>query len=96
VTGADLADKIGKHAARIAVIGQGYVGLPLAVECARARCLVIGLDTDADRVAALTVGRAYSPDVTAAHAPGDPALLPNRSEHPRGVEHEGGRAGQAL
>jgi UDP-N-acetyl-D-glucosamine dehydrogenase len=58
-----LADKIRTRTARIAVIGQGYVGLPLAVEFARAGFSVVGLDTDLDRVTALNAGTSYSPDV---------------------------------
>jgi UDP-N-acetyl-D-glucosamine/UDP-N-acetyl-D-galactosamine dehydrogenase len=41
---------------RIAVIGLGYVGLPLAVEFAK-KYLVIGFDIDKKRVAELTAGR---------------------------------------
>ena len=65
MNGTDLADRIGRHTARIAVIGQGYVGLPLAVEFARAGFVVTGLDTDADRIARLTRGESYIPDVPA-------------------------------
>lgn len=42
--------------APIAVIGLGYVGLPLAVEFGRKRD-VIGFDINADRIASLTQGR---------------------------------------
>jgi UDP-N-acetyl-D-glucosamine dehydrogenase len=65
VNGTDLADRISRHTARIAVIGQGYVGLPLAVEFARAGFVVTGLDTDADRIARLARGESYIPDVPA-------------------------------
>src|SRR5881397_811751 len=58
-----LSRRIKTHAARIAVIGQGYVGLPLAVEFAKAGFPVTGLDTDVDRVAALASGRSHVPDV---------------------------------
>src|SRR5213078_556881 len=63
---AGLADLIRDHAARIAVIGQGYVGLPLAIEFARAGFTVAGLDTDLDRVGVLNAGRSYTPDVSSA------------------------------
>src|SRR5216117_3515381 len=63
MTDATLIDRIRDRAARISVIGQGYVGLPLAVEFARAGFSVNGLDTDLDRVTALNSGRSYSPDV---------------------------------
>src|SRR5436190_1672504 len=47
-----LADRIRNGSARVTVIGQGYVGLPLAVEFARAGFNTTGLDTDLDRVTA--------------------------------------------
>ena len=59
-----LADLIRDHAARVTIIGQGYVGLPLAVEYARAGFTVTGLDTDLDRVTSLNLGRSHSPDVS--------------------------------
>ncbi|PYM67452.1 MAG: UDP-N-acetyl-D-glucosamine dehydrogenase [Candidatus Rokuibacteriota bacterium] len=59
----DVAESIRSRTARITVIGQGYVGLPLAVEFARAGFAVTGLDTDPDRVAALNLGQSHSPDV---------------------------------
>src|SRR5262249_39462899 len=58
-----LVAAIESRTACITVIGQGYVGLPLAVEFARAGFPVNGLDTDPDRVAALTLGRSHSPDI---------------------------------
>jgi UDP-N-acetyl-D-glucosamine dehydrogenase len=61
-----LSQRIEARTARLTIIGQGYVGLPLAVEFARAGFPVSGLDTDPDRVAALNVGRSCSPDVASA------------------------------
>ncbi len=58
-----LTASIGDRSARIAVIGQGYVGLPLAVEFARAGFSVVGIDTDLDRVGALHAGQSYTPDL---------------------------------
>lgn len=43
--------------ARIAILGLGYVGLPLALALARAGFEVVGLDTHAATVAALNAGR---------------------------------------
>ena len=60
---ATLGRRIEAHTARITVIGQGYVGLPLAVEFAKTGFPVTGLDTDPDRVAALASGRSHIPDV---------------------------------
>src|SRR5207247_10333491 len=62
----ELTERIRQRAARIAVIGQGYVGLPLAIEFARAGFTVAGLDTDLDRVGGLNAGRSYTPDVSSA------------------------------
>ena len=58
-----LSRLIESHTARVTVIGQGYVGLPLAVEFAKAGFSVTGLDVDVDRVAALASGRSHVPDV---------------------------------
>jgi UDP-N-acetyl-D-glucosamine dehydrogenase len=63
MTDAPLAHRIQAHQARLSVVGQGYVGLPLAVEFARVGFTVTGVDTDLDRVTALNAGRPYSPDV---------------------------------
>ena len=48
----------------IAVLGLGYVGLPLAVALARAEFEVIGFDTDAGHVAALSAGQDRSGEVS--------------------------------
>ncbi|MBI3618199.1 MAG: nucleotide sugar dehydrogenase, partial [Candidatus Omnitrophica bacterium] len=45
-----LKKKIAGKKARIAIIGLGYVGLPLAVNFAKKGFRVFGLDTDTDRV----------------------------------------------
>jgi len=58
-----LSPRIAAHTTQIAIIGQGYVGLPLAVEFAKAGFPVWGLDTDSDRVSALCGGRSHVPDV---------------------------------
>jgi UDP-N-acetyl-D-glucosamine dehydrogenase len=58
-----LAERIERKIARVAVIGQGYVGLPLGVEFARSGFRVTGLDTDEARIAALAKGRSHVPDV---------------------------------
>jgi UDP-N-acetyl-D-galactosamine dehydrogenase len=48
---------------RIAVLGLGYVGLPVAVAFARKGFSVTGYDVDADRVAALRDGRDWTGEV---------------------------------
>ena len=47
----------------IAIIGAGYVGLPLAVAFAQAGQRVHCIDTDPDKVDAITAGRSYISDV---------------------------------
>ena len=58
-----ILDRIEDKTARIAVLGQGYVGLPLAVAFACSGFRVTGLDTAADRIDALQRGESYIPDV---------------------------------
>ena len=61
-----LKQKIVNHKARIAVIGLGYVGLPLAVHFAKAGYKVFGLDKDADRVKRVNQRKSYISDVPTA------------------------------
>lgn len=44
---------------KIAVIGLGYVGLPLSLQFARSKVDVLGLDIDAAKVNAINEGRSY-------------------------------------
>jgi len=44
---------------KIAVIGLGYVGLPLALQFSRCGASVVGLDIDAEKVKAIKAGRSY-------------------------------------
>jgi UDP-N-acetyl-D-glucosamine dehydrogenase len=55
---------IRERRARIVIVGQGYVGLPLAVAFAGAGFNVTGLDSDPNRVAVLNAGRSCTPDVS--------------------------------
>ena len=43
----------------VAIVGLGYVGLPLCLQFARNGAQVIGLDIDAAKVSALNAGRSY-------------------------------------
>ncbi len=61
-----LLDRIVGKEARVAVIGLGYVGLPLAVEFARAGFRVVGYELDPRKAAAINDGESYIPDVPAA------------------------------
>ncbi|WP_137046791.1 nucleotide sugar dehydrogenase [Pseudolabrys sp. FHR47] len=54
------------HNRTIAVIGLGYVGLPVAVAFARAGVPVVGFDVDADRIAELKSGHDRTLEVDAA------------------------------
>src|SRR4030088_521154 len=60
-----LHDRIRTRSARVGVIGLGYVGLPLAVEFARAGFTVAGFDVDASKIAQINAGKSYIPDVPA-------------------------------
>src|SRR5947207_681341 len=60
---ATLLTRIRNRQARVGVIGLGYVGLPLAVEFARAGFDVTGFDVDASKIAEINAGRSYIPDV---------------------------------
>jgi len=61
-----LATKITDKTAGVAVIGLGYVGLPLAVGFARAGYPVLGLDVDERKLSALNERRSYIQDVETA------------------------------
>ena len=50
---------------KIGIVGLGYVGLPLAVEFARAGYTTTGIDLDAAKIKALGEGRSYIDDVPA-------------------------------
>ncbi|MBI3596666.1 MAG: nucleotide sugar dehydrogenase [Nitrospirae bacterium] len=58
-----LIGKILDKRAQVAIIGMGYVGLPLAVEFARVGFKVTGLDIDAEKIRALQAGDSYIPDI---------------------------------
>jgi UDP-N-acetyl-D-glucosamine dehydrogenase len=61
--GLSLKERIYRRVARVAVIGLGYVGLPLAVEQAKNGFEVIGIDVDAGRVKQVNAGVSYIQDV---------------------------------
>jgi UDP-N-acetyl-D-glucosamine dehydrogenase len=60
-----LEEKIKSRTAHVGIIGLGYVGLPLAVEFARAGFTVTGIDIQESRVAQLNRGESYVQDVRA-------------------------------
>lgn len=59
-----LLDKISNRTAHVAIIGLGYVGLPLATAFAKASFRVTGVDVNRSRVDAVNAGQSYIPDVT--------------------------------
>src|SRR6478752_10264205 len=61
-----LRDKIRSRKARTGVVGLGYVGLPLAVELAKAGFHATGIDLDTRKVDSVNDGRSYIPDVPTA------------------------------
>lgn len=61
-----LLENIRDRSARIAVIGCGYVGLPLAVAFARAGFGVCAIDSAEERVASIKAGKSYLMDVPTA------------------------------
>jgi UDP-N-acetyl-D-glucosamine dehydrogenase len=59
-----LKTKLLDRNATAAVIGLGYVGLPLALEIASAGFNVVGIDRDQDKIATLKAGKSYIGDVS--------------------------------
>ncbi|HDR5039352.1 TPA: UDP-N-acetyl-D-glucosamine dehydrogenase, partial [Bacillus anthracis] len=58
-----LLEKIGNKTAMVAVIGLGYVGLPLAVEKAKAGYKTVGFDVQDKKVKMVNEGHNYIGDV---------------------------------
>src|ERR1700735_1235189 len=58
-----LEEKIGNRTARVGIIGLGYVGLPLAMEFAKAGFSVTGIDIQESKVSQLNRGDSYVQDV---------------------------------
>ena len=61
-----LHDRLADRTARVGVVGLGYVGLPLAVEFARAGFITTGIDLDQRKIDAVNQGTSYIPDVETA------------------------------
>src|SRR5262249_55324227 len=54
-----LAERLARRTARVAVVGLGYVGLPLAETFAWGGYPVIGFDIDGEKIARLRRGESY-------------------------------------
>ena len=54
-----LSSKINKRSAKIAIIGLGYVGLPLVLQFAKKKFDVIGFDIDKKKINDLKKKRSY-------------------------------------
>ena len=58
-----LIEKIERREARLAVLGMGYVGLPLSVEFARGGIRTSGIDVDPERAGRVNAGDSYVSEV---------------------------------
>jgi UDP-N-acetyl-D-glucosamine dehydrogenase len=61
-----LEEKIRSRRARVGIVGLGYVGLPLAVEFARAGFSVTGIDISEEKTRRVNAGDSYVGDVAGA------------------------------
>ncbi len=65
-----LGEKIRARTARVGIVGLGYVGLPLAVEFAKAGFTVTGIDLSEEKTRSVNAGDSYVGDIpTAALGP---------------------------
>ncbi len=74
-----------RHGRNIAVIGLGYVGLPVAVSFARSGVPVVGFDIDQRRVAELAAGNDRTREVEAHESAPGVACLFRRSRGDGGL-----------
>ena len=64
VDSAVLKERVAAHAVSVAVVGLGYVGLPLLVRAATAGCPTVGVDVDRWKLNQLRRGLSYVEDVS--------------------------------
>src|SRR5581483_4530813 len=62
-TAAILEEKIRTRRARVGIVGLGYVGLPLAVEFAKAGFSVTGIDISEEKARLVNAGESYIGDI---------------------------------
>ena len=79
-----LLQKINTHNATIAIIGLGYVGLPLAVAFAEKDFRIVGIDVDESKVDAINLGQSYVQDVSSDRLA---ALTQNAIRNTRNTQH---------
>src|SRR6478752_201196 len=60
---AKLSGKLASRQAKVGVVGLGYVGLPLAVEFAKAGFSVTGIDVQQSKVDLVNRGESYIQDI---------------------------------
>jgi UDP-N-acetyl-D-glucosamine dehydrogenase len=65
-TAAVLEEKIRTRRARVGIVGLGYVGLPLAVEFAKAGFFVTGIDISEEKTRRVNAGESYVGDISSA------------------------------
>src|SRR5690348_4075629 len=58
-----LAEKIRTRTAKVGIVGLGYVGLPLAVEFAKAGFSVTGIDISEEKAKRVNAGESYIGDI---------------------------------
>src|SRR5579885_2769376 len=66
ITARHLREKIRSRTARVGIVGLGYVGLPLAVEFAKAGFTVTGIDLSEPKTRAVNAGDSYVGDIASA------------------------------
>ncbi len=60
-----LLERLDARRAKVVVVGQGYVGLPIAIRASEVGFAVVGYDTSPLRIEALERGESYVEDVSA-------------------------------
>ena len=60
----DFKKKIRNKEVKIAIVGLGYVGLPLAIEFAKKGFSVLGIDVDKDRINRIKENESYITDIS--------------------------------
>ncbi len=60
----DAIQQINDRTAKVVVVGQGYVGLPVAMRAVDVGFMVVGFEASADRVKSLLAGESYVGDIS--------------------------------